>query len=72
MEENKKTRRISGMALRAAARLMETRGANQLLYPVAARQLGLDQLWEIDVPTEAAPYRPLHLGSAAAQGGRHD
>lgn len=61
---------MSGLALRAAARLMETRGPNRLLYEVAARQLGLSRLHEEEIPPEVPPFQPLHLGGRGS-GGRN-
>jgi len=71
MDETKK-RRMSGLALRAAARLMESRGTGAVLYPLAIRQLGLLKLREATIPSEIVPYRPLHLGAAGSKDDLHD
>ena len=68
----KKPRRLSGLTLRAAARLAETPGPGKLLYQLALRDLGLAPLQEMSIPPEAVPYRPLHLGAASASKGGRD
>jgi hypothetical protein len=68
----KKSRRMSGLALRAAARIAETPGPGRLLYRLAVRDLGLAALQEMSIPPEVVPWRPLHLGEVtkAGEGGR--
>ncbi|MBW2733616.1 MAG: hypothetical protein JRH20_14605 [Deltaproteobacteria bacterium] len=56
------TRRILGLPLKAAARLMETPGPRALLVRVAEGQFGIAALRDRDVPTDLAPYVPHHLG----------
>lgn len=65
------SRPILGVALKAAARLMETPGPRTLLVHLAERQFGIAQLREREMPKDAVPFLPLHLagGEGASKKG---
>ena len=67
---SKKGLRMAGTPLRVAARLFESPASGPLLFKVGIKQLGVEQLREIDLPVEAAPYRPWHLGGSGSEDDR--
>lgn len=67
--ETKKPPRLTGGALRLAARLLETPGVGAPLYRLASKQLGIEVLRAAEIPADAPLFRFTHLDAAPRWGG---
>ncbi len=60
---------MAGSALKTAAWLLEASLTGPMLYKTAIKQLGLTELYAMDVPRGATPYRPFHLAPSSPPSG---
>jgi hypothetical protein len=58
------SQRVTGRSLQFLARALESPLSKKLLYTTATRRMGITVLHELDIPPEAVPYLPRHLGQA--------